>query len=200
MNKQEFFDQLREKLSGAPQSEVEDRLIFYAEMIDDRIEEGLSEEEAVSAMGDIDTIASEIISHIPISALVKEKKKTKRKMKAWEITLLAVGSPLWIVLLATALAIILTVYAVIWTVVISLWAMGAALGGFALGSIAVLVLNCIYGNVWTGLAILGLGLVCAGISIFWFFGCKALTKCVVILTEKIVLWIKKLFVRKGDKQ
>ena len=200
MNKQEFFDQLRQKLSGAPQSEVEDRLMFYAEMIDDRIEEGMSEDDAVGAMGDIDTIASEIISHIPISALVKEKKKTKRKMKAWEITLLAVGSPLWIVLLAAALAVILTIYATVWAVVISLWALGAAVGACALGGIAVLVLNCIYGNVWTGLAIFGMGLVCAGISIFWFFGCKALTKCVVILTKKIVLWTKKLFVRKGDKQ
>ena len=200
MNKQEFLSQLREKLSGAPQSEIEDRLIFYGEIIDDRIEEGMSEEDAVKAVGDVDKIVTEIISSIPMSTLVKEKKKTKRKMKAWEIVLLAVGSPLWIVLLATAFVIILTVYIVIWSVVISLWAIGAAMAGCALGSIALLVLNCIYGSVWTGLAFLGMGLVCAGIAIFWFFGCKALTGCVVLLTKKIILWIKKLFVGKGDKQ
>jgi len=196
MNKQDFMSQLREKLAGAPQGEVEDRLIFYGEMIDDRIEEGMTEEDAVKAVGDIDGIASEIISGIPISTIVKEKTKTKRKMKAWEIVLLAVGSPLWIVLLAAALVIIFALYIVIWSVVISLWAVGAALAGCALGSIPVLVLNCVYGSVWTGLAMLGMGLVCAGISIFWFFGCKALTKCVVLLTKKIVLGIKKLFVRK----
>ena len=197
MNKQEFLDQLRKKLSGAPQSEVEDRLIFYGEMIDDRIEEGMSEEEAVAAVGDIDSIESEIISGIPMSTLVKEKTKSKRKMKAWEIVLLAIGSPLWIVLLATAFAIILTVYIVIWSIVISFWAVGAAMAGCAIGSIAILVLNCIYGSVWTGLALFGMGLVCAGLSIFMFFGCKALTKCVILLAKKTVLWIKKLFVRKG---
>ena len=200
MNKQEFLSGLREKLSGAPQSEVEDRLIFYGEMIEDRMEEGMSEEDAVKAVGDVDEIVTEIISSIPMSTLVKQKKKSKRKMKAWEIVLLAIGSPLWIVLLATAFVIILTVYIVIWSIVISLWAVGAAMAGCAIGSIAILVLNCIYGSVWTGLAMLGMGLVLAGISIFWFFGCKALTKCVVLLTKKIILWIKKLFVGKGDKQ
>ena len=200
MTKQEFFAQLREKLSGAPQSEIEDRLIFYGEMIDDRIEEGMSEEDAVAAVGDVDSIVSEIISAIPMSAIVKEKTKSKKKMKAWEIVLLVLGSPIWLSLLVAAIIIIVAVYISIWSIVISLWAVGAAMAGCALGSIAILVLNCMYGSVWTGLAFLGAGLVLAGISIFWFFGCKALTKCVVLLTKKIILWIKKLFVRKGDKQ
>ena len=72
MNKREFFAELRTKLSGAPQSDVEDRLIFYGEMIDDRIEEGMSEEEAVAAVGDIDAIVSDIISDIPLASIVKE--------------------------------------------------------------------------------------------------------------------------------
>ena len=49
MNKQEFLSQLRKGLAGLPQNDIEERLAFYGEMIDDRIEEGLSEEEAVSA-------------------------------------------------------------------------------------------------------------------------------------------------------
>ena len=39
MNKQEFLMRLREGLSGLPQNEIEERLTFYSEMIDDRIEE-----------------------------------------------------------------------------------------------------------------------------------------------------------------
>ena len=45
MRKQEFLAQLRKALSGLPQDEIEERLTFYGEMIDDRMEEGLSEEE-----------------------------------------------------------------------------------------------------------------------------------------------------------
>ena len=45
MNKQEFLAELRRGLSGLPRDDIEERLSFYGEMLDDRIEEGLSEEE-----------------------------------------------------------------------------------------------------------------------------------------------------------
>ena len=51
MTKREFLAQLRKGLSGLPQDDIEERLTFYGEMIEDRKEEGLSEEEAVSAVG-----------------------------------------------------------------------------------------------------------------------------------------------------
>ena len=35
MNKREFIDKLRTKLKGLPNSDIEERLGFYAEMIDD---------------------------------------------------------------------------------------------------------------------------------------------------------------------
>lgn len=41
MSKQEFLAELRKALSGLPQGDIEDRLTFYSEMIDDRMEEGL---------------------------------------------------------------------------------------------------------------------------------------------------------------
>ena len=46
MNKQEFLNQLRSGLNGLPHEEIEERVMFYSEMIDDRVEEGLSEEDA----------------------------------------------------------------------------------------------------------------------------------------------------------
>ena len=60
MNKQEFLSELREKLSGAPQSEIEDRSICYGEMIDDRIDDGLSQEDAIGEMGSIEDIVAQI--------------------------------------------------------------------------------------------------------------------------------------------
>ena len=50
MNKQEFLDALRRALSGVPLEEIEERVGFYGEMIDDRIEEGLSEVAAVAVV------------------------------------------------------------------------------------------------------------------------------------------------------
>ena len=39
MNKQEFLAELRKRLSGLPQADIEERIVFYSEMIDDRTEE-----------------------------------------------------------------------------------------------------------------------------------------------------------------
>ena len=51
MNKTEFVLELAQRLSHLPWSEIEERVNYYGEMIDDRMEEGLSEKEAVAAMG-----------------------------------------------------------------------------------------------------------------------------------------------------
>ena len=48
MTKIQFIMDLYEKLSGLPQDDVDERLNFYSEMIDDRIEDGKTEEEAIS--------------------------------------------------------------------------------------------------------------------------------------------------------
>ena len=44
MNKQEFLSRLEQALSGLPAEELQERLAFYRESIEDRVEEGLSEE------------------------------------------------------------------------------------------------------------------------------------------------------------
>ena len=58
MCKQEFLSQLRARLGGLPHRDVEERLNFYGEMIDDRMEEGRSEDEAVSDIGSVEEIAA----------------------------------------------------------------------------------------------------------------------------------------------
>ena len=51
MTKQEFIIKLTLELHGLPKADIEERVGFYSEMIDDRIEAGLSEEEAVADIG-----------------------------------------------------------------------------------------------------------------------------------------------------
>ena len=198
MTKLEFMENLRSRLSGLPEKEVEDRINFYIEMIDDRIEDGLSEEEAVLAVGSVEDIASQIVSEIPLAKIAKEKIRPKRKIKAWEIVLLAIGSPLWLVLLIAAFVVLLSVYVVIWAADVSLWAIFGALVGFAVGGIAVGILFAACGHALSGIALIGASIACAGLSIFLFFGCKAATKGLAVLTKKIALGIKKCFVKKEE--
>ena len=73
MSKQEFLTQLRKELSFLSKDDLEERLTFYSEMIDDRMEEGLSEDDAVNDIGSVDTIVSQIVSDTPLIKLIKEK-------------------------------------------------------------------------------------------------------------------------------
>lgn len=110
MNKQEFIAQLRKGLYGLPQDDIEERLTFYSEMIEDRIEEGLSEEEAVSGVGSVDEIVAQVVWDIPFAKIAKERIKSNRRLKAWEIVLLVLGSPIWLSLGLAAIAVIISIY------------------------------------------------------------------------------------------
>ena len=198
MNKLEFLSALRKSLSGLPKQDVEERLEFYSEMIDDRIEEGCEEEDAVSRIGDVDEISKQIISDIPLSRIAKERVKPKRRITTWEIVLIVLGSPIWLTLAIAALAVVLAIYVVLWSLIVSVWSVFASLSACALGGIVSGVFFALGNNVLTGIAIIGTGPVCAGLSIFLFFGCKASTKGIIYLTGMIALGIKKCFMRKEN--
>ena len=200
MTKSEFLDQLRGRLSGLPQSDLEERLNFYGEMIDDRIEDGLKEEDAVAAVGSVGEIAEQIVKDTPLAKLVKEKIKPKRSLKSWEIVLIAVGSPIWFALLVAAFAVMISVYAVIWSLIVSLWAVGFSLAVSFICGLAVGLVFIFKGSALPGLVIIGAALICAGLAIFAFFGCKAATKGAVALTKEIAAGIKRPFIKKEEKK
>ena len=201
MRKQEFIFELWKKLSDLPKGEVEERLSFYAEMIDDRMEDGLSEEEAVSAIGSPDEIAAQIMGDIPLSKIVKEKIKPKRRLTATEIVLLVIGFPLWFpLLIVVPFSVIFSLYVTPWSVVVSFWAVFASVVGSAVGALIGGIVFIAIGHVPVGIALIGASLICAGLSVFSFFGCKATTKGSVWLTKKSVLWTKNLFIGKEKAQ
>ena len=198
MSKQEFLDKLRRALSGLPREDIEERLTFYSEMIDDRMEEGLTEEEAVAEIGPVDEVVAQITAEIPLSRLVKERVRPKRALRAWEIFLLVLGSPVWLPLLLAGIAVIFAMYVAVWAVIISLWAVEVSLAGSALGGVVAAVVVCLQGRGITGISLLGAGIFCAGLTIFWFFGCREITKGILLLTKKAALGIKTLFIGKEE--
>lgn len=198
MNKAEFLAALGKALSGLPRDEIEQRIEFYSEMIDDRIEDGLSEEEAVCDMGDIGEIANQITAEIPLAKIVKERIKPKKKLSGWTLTLIICGFPVWLPLLISAFAVILTLYICIWAVDICLWSVFVSFAGTAVGSVVMAVMSFVQGNTPPAIAMLGAFLVCSGFAVLSLLGCKAATKGIVIFTQKLALGIKRHFVRKGD--
>ena len=193
MNKQEFLLKLGYLLSGLSSQEKEERLTFYREMIEDRMEDGLSEEEAIAAVGSIDAIAGQIFEEI---SPAKTLPPVKRRLKFWESTLLILGSPIWLSLLIAALAVIFSLYVSLWAVIVCLWAgfVSAVSCGFALTVTGIVLLFS--EHPLSGAALIGEGFVCIGLSIFLFLGCKKVTGGLILLTKKAALGMKRCFRKK----
>jgi len=196
MNKHEFLDKLEKGLAGLPEADIAERVAFYEEMIDDRMEEQFTEEEAVSGIGTVDEVVAQILEDVPLTKLVKEKMRPKRALKVWEIVGLILGAPVWLPLFVAAIAVVLVVYASAWVVIISLWAVAVATGACVLGGFLSAALFYTQGNPLAGTAMIGAGLFCIGMTIFMCYGFKYMTKGILIITKKVALWMKSKFVGK----
>ena len=180
MNKNEFISALGKGLAGLSCEEQDKWLDFYSEMIEDRIEEGLTEEEAVAAVGNVDAVVDQILSQSK-----PEKKKKKRELKTWQLVLLIVGSPLWFSLVVAAASVVFSLMVAMWAVVISFYAVAVSLLACGLAGVVITPVMMVRGNMGAGLFCLGAGLFCGGLGMLWFIGTNYMAKGAAWLCKKL---------------
>ncbi|WP_314406722.1 HAAS signaling domain-containing protein [uncultured Gemella sp.] len=120
MDKTQFCTLLGNKLKQyLSPKEMYKTLNFFEEMIDDRIDEGLSEEEAVSQLGDINIIVDQILDEHNIG-----KKQTKlvwrfipRELGFINIVLLF---PAWITIFSLVASLFIVILSIIFSIVFSI--------------------------------------------------------------------------------
>lgn len=199
MNKMEFLSLLDAAMSKLPEEERRERLAFYEEMINDGMEEGLCEEDAVKKVGSFDEILSSILPQMQNGE--REEKTKTRRLRVWEIVLLCLGSPIWLSLLIAAFAIVISLYAVLWSLIAVAWAVFASFIGGAVGGIASAVVFFCTSTPVAAFAMLGAGICLAGLAIFAFFGCICATKGGAKLSALTFLGIQCLFTgKRGSKK
>lgn len=196
MTKNEFLTVLGSRLSGLPEADKARSLDYYSEMIDDRMDDGLSEEEAVEAIGTMDEIVREILTDVPLTKIVKGRVLPKRSMKVWEIALIVLGAPLWLSVALAAVALVLSAYAALWSVVLTAYAGTLALGVGSLAGVVGTVLLAARGELAGGLLLLGGGLICAGLTVLAFYVSGIIANIVVIIGKLMILGVKRLFMGK----
>ena len=195
MKKEQFLNELRNKLQGLPKEDIDNRISFYEEMINDRVDEGKSEEEAIEDIGSVDEIVNEIAKETPLVKLVKERYKPSRALRVWEIILITLGFPLWFPLLLTAFILAFVGYLLVWVWVIVTYAIELSLVGSTIMAVIVMFLGLAQGAfnpMWLGIALMS-----AGASILMVFACIGVTKVTFKLSSKIILGIKSAFIKKG---
>ena len=118
----------------------------------------------------------------------------KRQLKAWEITLLILGSPIWASILIALCAVVVSLYAALWSVVATLWSLFVSLVALSFVGIISGFGHLFTGNFSMCFFLFSVSFACAGLAIFSFYGCKAVTKGAIWLTKQSILFIKRLFV------
>ena len=196
MDKKEFLSALEARLAGLPEADRQSSLDFYAEMLDDLTEGGMTEQEAVASLGSVDVIAEEILMDTPLPKLIKAKMKPKHRMRAWEIVLIAVGSPVWFPILIALFAVALSLYITLWAAVLSLYAADLAFAVSAPAGIVAAILLFVQGEAAGGLLFFGAGLVLAGLTVLWLLLCNLTAKGTWQLGKLTLRGIKACFVRK----
>ena len=198
MKKEAFLNELRSRLSGLPQTEAEDRISFFGEMIDARTEDGMSEEEAVAAMEPVDSIVSQIMSEIPLSSLVMNTVRPEKKRKAWKTVLLIVLFPIWFPVFIAFSAVIFALLVAAWSVIFSFFVTSFSL---ILGSVACMAACALYfvlGRPFAGVFGIGAVLICISLGILFFLLSVGMSRGTVKLTGKLFTGLKTCFVGRGN--
>lgn len=181
MTKESLLMWLREAFSAYPPEEVEERIRFYEEMIDDRMEDGLTEEEAVASLGSLEEVIAKMAAEMP-----PLKTKKAMRLRWWEILLLVLGFPLWLPLLIAGFAVALALYICVWTAILCLWAGFVTIAVCSFFGILAGIAYIIFISRLTGIALLGAGIFCMGLSILAFWGCKVISAGTWKLTVKLL--------------
>lgn len=195
MNKQAYLERIRQLLQSLPEEDRERSLAFYAESIADRMEDGMSEEEAVASLESPEEAAKAILMDTPLPKLVKARVKG-RHMGALEIVLLVLGFPLWFPLVLTVLILGFTLCLLVWVLALSLGAVVLALG---LSGLAVLIGGFTLITKLSLPAILlapGAALVLIGLAILMGFATVGAVRLAVELGKAMLRGLKSLLIRK----
>ena len=192
MKKKEFLKELENNLKGLPQRDIDERVEFYSEMIDDRIEDGKTEEQAVAEIGTIDEVVDQIAKDTSLVRLVKNKITPKKSISGLGVLLLVLGFPLWFPLLLTLFVLVLVCFIVMWVLVIVTYAVEAALFGAA-GVYGAAALAQMADGV-SNKGSIGLAIACVGGALLFIFVCIAATKLTFKINKSILTGIKRSFI------
>lgn len=181
MTKTEYLKKLKRALKPVVKEECSKSLAYFSEAIDDRMEEGVSEEDAVAELESVEDAAERILAE------AKAQGQLKPKRSAWEIVLIVVGFPLWFPVLLTVTLVVLTIYAVGWIMVGVLFLLSVALG--VCGLVGIFGLLAYMGsNPAAAFGVFAVGLVGSGLGIALFIPALYLVKAYAKATP--MMWNK----------
>lgn len=196
---EQYLERLGRALGALSEDDRTASIDYYREMIQDRLESGMSEREAVQDLEPPESAAAAITNELP--ALPRAIANGRRLGEPLFWILLIVGSPVWLTIMALLLLVILGAYLLIWASILIIWAFAGI--GLAAGLSALLI--CIWSiskqpTAFT-LLILAMGLGCTAIGMLAIPLATAFTRIIVRASAWLTRSIRSLYAHeKADTQ
>lgn len=195
MGKAEFLRALDAKLSQLPAGERRRQLEYFSEILDDMVEDGVQEYEAVASLGPVSQVAERILQETPLPLLVRSRMRPAGGWTALTVILLVLGAPVWMPLLVALASVVLAVYVVLWAMIIAAFAVVLAIGA---GGIALLIAAA-SGVLLTAAQILmavGGATLLTGLGVLAFFAAVAIARGLARLTVAFGRSLRSIFIRR----
>lgn len=197
MTKTDFLQLLERALAQLPEEERQANLEYYSELLDDMLEEGMTEAEATAKLGSPSQIAQSILQEVPLGKLVSTRMKPKSGWTPLAIVLAVVGSPVWVPLLLAGVAVVLALFVSIWALGFAAIAVVIALA-VAVVAAPIIAIRAAMLTLPVGLMLLGAGLVLLGLCVLGGLMAVELCRLLWQLTVWLAHKIKGLFIRKEE--
>ncbi len=186
MLKQEFLDELEGQLCHLSPSRIEKALIYHSGIIDGRMENGMTEEEAVAASVSAEHAALEFIR----SGYGEQRHHISNKIKSLPTVSRLFFSSILII-------ICFLIVAATWVVIASVYAVAAVILLGGLGSIIGGIVMCFLGTVPVGLCVTGAGMVLTAVGLLLFTPVRALTRVAISFSTFINNKIRGLLAKEA---
>lgn len=184
MTKADFLTDLSRRLGAFSAPERERFVTYYDEMLSDRMEDGMTEDEAIGSLEPIDVIAGRIIAENPPPA-------RRQRTGAGKWALIVLGSPLWLPLIIAFAAVALALLIALWAALVAVCACCIVfpIAGIAMMLSGVLTL---FTRPATGIFSIGIGLVVSALGIWSLRLMRHLLTHGARITRGLFVWLKRL--------
>lgn len=182
MNRREFMDQLKKRLSKLPFDEVREAVDYYEQYFDEAGEE--NEQAVLAELGSPAGVASQIIADFAVKDAVTEKTAKRGFSTMWTVILAVFASP---IALPIAFIIVFTALMLVFSLIMFIFAIGATGVGAVLGGIMYLVAGILLlvKDFPAAVLMLGFALIMAGIG-------AALIIATAAVSKKCFGWLARL--------
>lgn len=204
MTKSQFLDRIKAGIASLPQGDKEKYLEYYSEMVDDRMEEGMTEEGAVADIGSPSDIIAQILREAPSKAKEENKEKTITEKlnehidsdtRPWIIAVVVLTSPIWVPILFGLASGLIGIAAGVFSAIIAFYASAVSVLAAGIACIVKAFFTALTGEI---IAYVGAGLLCIGISILLFLLGNLCVKLTVKLIKLAVEFVKSKLGKKKE--